>query len=248
MALQEEMERHGAWLFRWRGYLPLVVLALSMAALPKQVGSEDGKEWIRWWAIGCLIISFFGLGVRALTIGYVDSGTSGKNTRAQRAERLNTLGMYSIVRHPLYLGNFIIALGIILVTGSWWMILLYTLSFWLYYERIMLAEEAYLRNKFGPEFSEWANRTPTFLPRFREWKQPEVSFGTRTVLRREYGGFLAIILCIFFLQFVGGLMRGGKPVVDPLWIALLSSGFVIWLVLRILVKGTKLLSVGGPRC
>lgn len=243
MALQEQFEHEGNWLFRWRSHLPLIILALSLVALPRYPDAIDRAGLDRWWGILCLLVSFAGLGVRVLTLGFTASRTSGRNTREQRADSLNTTGIYSIVRHPLYLGNAIIGLGIILMSRSWWMTLIYALAFWLYYERIMLAEEGYLRSKFGSEFTEWANQTPAFLPRFRNWKRPDFPFCIRTVLRREYGGILAIIACLFFLEAIGHLLNGAKPVVDPLWIALLIAGALIWVVLRILGKMTNVLSV-----
>ena len=46
------------------------------------------------------------------------------------------------------------------------------LVFWLYYERIMLAEEEFLRARYGKAFDDWAARTPAFLPNFRHWVPP----------------------------------------------------------------------------
>jgi len=243
MALREELERDGNWLFRWRSQLPLVILALSLVALPRHPDAIDRAGLDRWWGILCLGISFTGLGLRALTLGFTASRTSGRNTREQRADSLNTTGMYSIVRHPLYLGNAVIGLGVILISRSWWMTLIYVLAFWLYYERIMLAEEGYLRNKFGAEFTEWAEQTPAFLPRLGNWRRPGFPFCARTVLRREYGAILGIISCLFFLEVIGHLVNGVKPVVDVLWIVLLIAGALFWVVFRILGKLTNVLSV-----
>ncbi len=58
-----------------------------------------------------MVISFFGLALRVIVVGHAPYGTSGRNTREQVADTLNTTGMYSIVRHPLYLANYLIILG-----------------------------------------------------------------------------------------------------------------------------------------
>jgi protein-S-isoprenylcysteine O-methyltransferase Ste14 len=87
--------------------------------------------------------------------GYVPRGTSGRNTRWQVAETLNTTGMYSIVRNPLYLGNFIIVLGILLFVQVWWIVVIGIVGFWFFYERIVFTEEGFLRRKFGTVFLEW---------------------------------------------------------------------------------------------
>ena len=59
-----------------------------------------------------IIISFFGMSVRFYTVGITPAGTSGRNRSKQIADKLNTRGMYSITRNPLYFGNYLIWLGI----------------------------------------------------------------------------------------------------------------------------------------
>ena len=50
---------------------------------------------------------------RAWAIGTTPAGTSGRNTKEQVAEVLNSTGIYSIVRHPLYVGNYFMWIGIV---------------------------------------------------------------------------------------------------------------------------------------
>jgi protein-S-isoprenylcysteine O-methyltransferase Ste14 len=111
------------------------------------------------WEVGCLLVSLLGLGVRILTIGHAPKDTSGRNTQGQVAGTLNTTGMYSVVRHPLYLGNYLMWLGISMFLHTWWFVALMTALFALYYERVMFAEEAFLRQKFGDAFERWADAT-----------------------------------------------------------------------------------------
>ena len=109
-----------------------------------------------------MVISFAGLILRVLIVGRAPIGTSGRNTREQAANTLTTTGMYSIVRHPLYLANYIIIIGFVMEFHVWWLVLLITCIYALYYERIMLAEEAFLREQFGDAFETWAAATPAF--------------------------------------------------------------------------------------
>ena len=87
--------------------------------------------------------------VRSYTIGTTPRGTSGRNTEEQVAEQLNSSGIYSTVRHPLYLGNYLMWIGIVLFTKSISFTIIVSLMYWLYYERIMFAEERFLERKFG---------------------------------------------------------------------------------------------------
>ena len=98
--------------------------------------------------------------------------TSRRNTGRPQAETLNTTGLYSVVRHPLYLGNYLMWLGVALFPGAWWAPVIVSLVFWLYYERIMFAEEEFLRRQFGEHYTAWAAATPAFLPRLGRWRSP----------------------------------------------------------------------------
>ncbi len=173
------------------------------------------------WEALCLTVSCFGLAIRVATIGHTPKRTSGRNTKQQVADTLNTTGLYSVVRHPLYLGNFVMWLGIALFVHLWWLILIYTFAFWLYYERIMFAEEEFLRKKFGDEFLTWAEFTPAFIPRFNTYVKPNLPFSLKNVLRREYNGFFVVIVVLFILEVAGDLIAEHKFEVDSYWKAIL---------------------------
>ncbi|HOE66359.1 MAG TPA: isoprenylcysteine carboxylmethyltransferase family protein [Candidatus Hydrogenedentes bacterium] len=247
MLLQTEFQKSGEWLFRWRSYLPLVLLGITLIAMPgyRHPGGNEIESGL--WEILCLAVSLLGLGIRVFTIGHVPKRTSGRNTKQQVADILNTSGAYSIVRNPLYLGNFFMGLGVAMFACFWWLALIYALSFWLYYERIIYAEEAYLLEKFGDEYAQWANRTPAFIPDFRLYTPPDLPFSTRTVLRREFNGFFAVILIMFLLEVVGDMFIAKEIFVkiDLSWIVVLAVGFITWAILRTLKKHTKFLHVEG---
>lgn len=240
MALKEEFEKSGNWLFRWRSYLPLLLTGIILIGVRNFEYPGHSHMLDRLWEIVCLMISFLGLGIRIYTVGHTPSGTSGRNTRRQKAEVLNTTGIYSIVRHPLYLGNFFCWPGISMFVHIWWVSLIFILVFWLYYERIMFAEEEFLKRRFGKQYETWANKTPAFLPRFKNWKPAALSFSLRNVLKREYSGLFAIIASFTFLEIISDIFVEGKLEFDLIWIILFSVGLVTCLTLRTLKK-TKLL-------
>lgn len=242
MALKEELEKTGNWFFRWRSYLPLLLMGIILVGLRDFDYPGHNHDWDLLWGIFCLLVSFFGLGIRVYVISHTQEGTSGRNTRQQKAVCLNVTGLYSIVRHPLYLGNFFIWLGISLFLRLWWLSLLWVLIFWLYYERIMFAEEEFLRRKFGREFEEWSNNTPCFIPRFNKWKRPNVSFSLRKAMKDEYSGFFAIIASFTFLEVVGDIIIKGTPELDWQWVLIFFIGLSTYLILRTLKKKGLLIS------
>jgi protein-S-isoprenylcysteine O-methyltransferase Ste14 len=197
------------------------------------------------WQNGCMAISFLGLALRVIIVGHAPYGTSGRNTREQVANTLNTTGLYAVVRHPLYLANYLIIIGFTMEFHVWWLMLLITALYALYYERIMLAEEAFLRGRFGAEFETWAALTPAFIPKLHGWKPFKVPFCWRTVLQREYNAFFLIIAVFFLLDVIGDSITERRFKVDARWFAIFIGGFVIFAVLRTLKKRTHLLTVEG---
>jgi protein-S-isoprenylcysteine O-methyltransferase Ste14 len=181
-----------------------------------------------------------------VTVGYVPKGTSGRNTKSgQIAESLNTTGMYSLVRHPLYLGNFIIWFGISMFPMHWWLCVIFALVFWLYYERIVFAEEEFLRQKFGEAWLDWAQETPTFLPRIKGWKAPPLPFSWRSVLRREYSGVFGIVVCFYLLEVYSHVIVSRQIEVHAVWTVIFLAGLALYLTLRTLKKTTNVLAIEG---
>ena len=245
MPLKEDFEREGNWLFRRRGYLPLLAIGIILAGMRYYEYPGHSAKWDDIWEIVCIAIAFFGESIRIHTVGFVPVGTSGRNTQGQAADILNTAGMYSIVRHPLYLGNFFIALGISMFICLWWMILICILVFWFYYERIAFAEEEFLRKKFGEGYLEWATKTPAFFPKLNNWRPPNLSFSLKIVLKGEYSGIFGIIAAFTFLEVIGDVFAEGRFELDLMWSAIFFAGLIFYLVTMFLKKKTKILHVAG---
>jgi protein-S-isoprenylcysteine O-methyltransferase Ste14 len=243
MALTEEIEQSGNWLFKRRGYLPIVLLAAGIIVLMFNE-LNPGRNFLITDVV-CLFISFLGLAIRAFTIGYTPRNTSGRNIKGQIAEVVNTTGIYSIVRHPLYLGNFVIWLGLSLFTESPFFIVIFILAFWLYYERIMFAEEQFLKRKFGKEYEEWANKTPSFFPAFSNWAPGNLPFSWKNIFKREYNGFGNIIFAFTILAIVRNYIITGNWYPELRWIIIFFTGLIIWVLVRTIEKKTNLFFVEG---
>ena len=179
------------------------------------------------------------------TIAYVPKRISGRNTKSQKADSLNITGMYSLMRNPLYFGNFFMFLGVTLFVRLWWVSVIYGLAFWLYYERIILAEEAFLKEKYGKDYVDYAKDTPAFILNFNNWKPPSLPFSFRHIVKREYSAFFAMIASFTVLEFIGDYIVTGKIIIDKVWLWLFLGGFVVYITLRTLKKKTRILHVEG---
>jgi protein-S-isoprenylcysteine O-methyltransferase Ste14 len=225
---------------------PLFVAFHESVYLENLVG--DSLEDL--WVLFCFILALCGLALRAYTVGYVPAGTSGRNTKGQKAEVLNTTGMYSIVRNPLYLGNFITLLGVMLSIKVWWLVVIGSFGFFIYMERIILAEEKFLSEKFGKAYDDWRAKTPVIFPNFALWVPPAMKFSWKTVLRREYPGLLGLGTAFFVTELITDVFFEGESFLgwlreDFLWPLTYGVIIVICLTLRHLKKHTNILKVQG---
>ncbi|SOD02638.1 Protein-S-isoprenylcysteine O-methyltransferase Ste14 [bacterium JGI 053] len=244
MTSRQDLIAQGNWLFRNRSWVPLVALAGLLAALPFSPPPPAGRDRVLWEGF-CIALSLTGLLVRAAAIGCKPRGTSGRNRRVQNAQVLNTTGLYSIVRHPLYLGNALMWSGIAIFPRVWAAAVFVGVFFWVFYERVMLAEEDFLRFKFGAEYERWADRTPAFIPAPARWCPPELPFSLRAVLKAEYPGFLAVAIVFTALRVGLDLAESHRLVLRPFWIGFLAAGVLAYVVLRTLRKHTAVLQIQG---
>ena len=238
MALTQTFEKQGIFLFKYRGQFPLILLLLSIPFIFVTDYENITANNERLYIYISIILSFFGFVIRFYTIGTTPKGTSGRNTKEQVADVLNSTGIYSIVRHPLYLGNYLIWLGIALYVYNLIFCLLISLVFWIYYERIMFAEERYLERKFGKKYLDWAINIPAFIPKISIYKKSLIPFSIKPILRREYSGILA---CVISFSFVDALRNYfvEETIVSMNMIYILTLTSIICLFLRTLKRNTK---------
>jgi len=242
MALIHSFEKSGNILFRYRGQIPVIlfIIAIPVIYLTDISGiPESGRTLLTIISISLSAIGFW---IRALAIGTTPKGTSGRNTKTgQVAEVLNTRGIYSVVRHPLYLGNYLMWIGIVIFTFNFLFIIIVSLAFWLYYERIMFAEERFLEKKFGKAYLDWSLDIPAFIPAFKKYQKNDIPFSIKSVLRREYSGVLATVFGFFFIDHLRYYFIHNT--VDPFRISswILIAAVLITLLFRTLKHKTRLL-------
>lgn len=243
MALVHSFEKNGNTLFKYRGQIPIVLFLMSIPAIYftdyQFVGSNETLDLIL--LITCAVFSFSGQVIRAIAIGTSSKYTSGRNTKEQVAEALNTKGIYSTVRHPLYLGNYFMWIGIVMYTYNIWFVLVVSLLFWLYYERIMFAEERFLERKFGQDYVNWSMKVPPFWPSMKNHIKTEIPFSMKTILRREYSGISATIIGFVFVAFLRDWFTTEEPHFKLEYGIVFGIAIMISLILRTLKHNTKVL-------
>lgn len=240
MALVHEFESAGNWLFRRRSWLPVFLVVAGVYVL--YINNRQAIIFNPVTELIFLAVSLAGEAIRVFTVGFAARNTSGRNTSAgQVADELNVSGIYSMVRHPLYIGNFLMWLGPVLFVRTPVFILIFILAYWLYYERIMFAEEQFLRNKFGKLYDSYSENVKAVIPRFRGLTRPALPFSVKSVLGREYNSFVNIFIIFLLLDVLRNYFLTDRWYVTPMWMYICIPAGITWIVLRVLHKRTGII-------
>jgi protein-S-isoprenylcysteine O-methyltransferase Ste14 len=243
MRILDQFLADGDWLFRWRSYLPIVmvpVLLLGLVVTPSPFSARSSE---RLWEGLSILVALTGLALRAWAVGTAPSGTSERSTVTPRASELRTSGLYSVVRHPLYVGNGLMGLGLALFPAVWYLPVILALATFVYYERIAAREEAFLEERFGDAFRRWAAGVPALLPGSGIYVPPSTPFSWRKVMRHEYHGLMVIAAMALVLDVVQESVRAGRLTADPVWLLTGMLCAVFFVVMAALKKTTRVLKI-----
>jgi len=190
--VQSAWDMAGAVFFRIRSFAPLpiiyVVVGQSWDA-HRFPGPGGAAVDATLNGVG-LALCVLGALIRFVTLGFIPHGTSSQS-RTLRAPQLNTDGPYAVVRHPLYLGNFFITVGLLCIAHEPWA---WTLGFgyWLLsHALISRAEEQLLQRTFGARYDEWAARVPGWVPALSKLGQLKGPFDWKRAVQREVNPLVA---------------------------------------------------------
>jgi protein-S-isoprenylcysteine O-methyltransferase Ste14 len=145
--------RAGALLFRHRGWLPLLFIAVPLLA--------PGRQTAGTWIGGALLVV---LGEAFRIAGVAAAGTTTRR-RSRDVQRLVTYGIFAWMRNPLYVGNLLAWLGVAVASGVLWFVPVAAVVFAVEYSLIVRFEEGVLESTFGDEYLSYKRRTPRWLPR-----------------------------------------------------------------------------------
>jgi len=198
-------------------------------------------------AIAGLIVAGVGQLVRGTTIGLEYIVRGGRNHRVY-ADDLVTEGLFRHTRNPLYVGKFLMVLGAGIAANRWPPLLGITIAYTFMYHCVVLAEEAYLRQKFGAAFDQYCARVPRWLPRLGGLGQTlsQSGFKWTRVLIKEYSAPLGWILPIVLIGFYNlgwGAAFHERPSATAFLLAALGFAAVFWLMAGLLKK-TRVLVEG----
>lgn len=144
--------RVGAVLFRNRSWLPVPFVLVALFA----PGRASGWNWL----IGFVPIV---IGEWIRLAGVSAAGTVTRR-RSRDVQRLVTYGIFCWVRNPLYVGNFLIWMGFVVISGVLWFLPIAIALFAIEYSLIVAYEEGVLESIFGQEYLDYKEAAPRWIP------------------------------------------------------------------------------------
>jgi protein-S-isoprenylcysteine O-methyltransferase Ste14 len=189
-AEQSLAARIGATLFRHRGWLPLVFLGVPLV----MAGSTSPFRW----EVGLALI-IIGEAIRLAGVAAAGSVT---RRRSRNVQRLVTYGIFAWCRNPLYIGNFLIWMGFVTISGVLWFLPIAIVLFAVEYELIVRYEEAVLESTFGREYLDYRSETPRWLPRPPRRDAPKGQHDWGEAWKSEISTFLqyAVLILAFYIK------------------------------------------------
>ena len=193
----------GNFFFKYRNLLfPIIVLAIVFIPSPI-VFTENvfGPNYFWIPLILGIVIAVFGQVTRAVTIGLKYIVRGGKDKKVY-AEDLVTEGLFNHCRNPLYVGNILMVVGAGVISNSLIFMVIVVPIFCFIYQAIVLAEENYLRNKFGNQFQEYCNKVNRWIPHFSGLSQTlkSMQFDWGRYVRNEYNTVYLLLLSIYIIM------------------------------------------------
>lgn len=157
----------GNFFFKYRNILFLFLYLALFIPSPALFREEQlGPHYYYWPITLGLIITITGQIIRGATIGLAYIIRGGKDGQVY-AEELVTQGIFNHCRNPLYVGNILMLVGVGILSNSIFYLVVLIPLFLLIYHAIVLAEEKFLRAKFGSSFELYCKKVNRWLPNLK---------------------------------------------------------------------------------
>lgn len=233
----------GNFFFKYRNWLFIILYLLLFIPSPPLFGQRTlGADYYVWPITIGLFITISGQLIRGATIGLayiIRGGVGGK----VYAEDLVTTGIFHHCRNPLYVGNILMLLGVGVLSNSLLYVIVIMPLFMLIYQAIVLAEENFLRKKFGEQFNRYCERVNRWLPSLKGIGATfrSMAFRWKRWLVKEYNTqyiWLTGIILIILLKYpqVTDYDRGLR---NTLLLILLPALAVFYFSIRFLKKSGR---------
>jgi len=142
----------------------------------------------RWGIIGVILMAA-GVLMRSWAAGTI-----------RKTESLTMEGPYAIMRHPLYVGSFLIAMGFCTMLMDWENFLLVALLLVPLHIRRTLREENKLSEIYGEAWRAYKAKVGPFFPKVKPIGVLAGWSGGQWLKNKEYGAFVTSVVILILIQ------------------------------------------------
>ena len=207
------------------GFTALAVVFFPRFFLRDHPGSIQGN------ILEVLGFTFILLGqiIRVSARGY-------KAEHSQDSHALIQGGPYQLVRNPMYLGIFLIGLGVVLAVFRWWAIAVFIVVFIIRYILLIYQEEKKLCAMFPQAYPEYCCKVPRIFPALSSIIRLDISvyLPIRIVwFKKEIGSIVTLLLLTLMVWSWEKVSQGGirSYFQQSLWVFLIFALFTIFVIL-----------------
>ena len=233
----------GNFFFKYRNFLFIFLyLALFIPSPTIFTESVFGPSYYLYPLIGGLLITIIGQLIRgvAISLAYIVRGGKDKNVYA---DDLITEGFFNHGRNPLYVGNILMLVGVGILINSLLFMIVFIPLFLFIYQAIVLAEENFLRGKFGAQFDAYCARVNRWWINFNGLGKTinSMYFNGKRWLIKEYNtqtvwlAGIVVILLFYYPQLTGN----SETLRNNIGITAFAILLVYYLTVRYLKKSGK---------
>ena len=237
------MIRIGNFFFKYRNWIFILFYAALLIPTWPLFSKEQFGGSYYVWPIGMgLFITCFGQLIRGLTIGLAYIVRGGKEGKPF-ADNLVAEGIFNHCRNPLYIGNILMLLGIGILANSLVYVFIVIPVFLFIYQAIVLAEEDFLRKKFGQGFAEYCKQVNRWWPNLKGFGKTfsSMSFNWRRWVLKEHTTQLIWLVGITLLLFLKYPELTGDDIRlrNMLLIIILGILLLVYIIFRYLYKSGR---------
>jgi protein-S-isoprenylcysteine O-methyltransferase Ste14 len=201
--LQHPQTGLGVWLRRYRRALPIPLILMTVIVF--RPVAPWGSTFLD------TVTDLLGVGICALG-QWLRLWAWGSNAAVGKWG-VRDRGPYALMRHPLYAGNFLIMVGLVVVFNNLWVYLLLLPAFAYLYHVITDMEEKRMNRRFGEYYQEYQKQqVPRFLPALSNFSAALWTtrpFGWGLAWRKEYESCCGWLAGVVGLQIYEGVLARG---------------------------------------
>jgi protein-S-isoprenylcysteine O-methyltransferase Ste14 len=156
-----------------------------------------------------------------------------KSEHSQDSHALIQGGPYQVVRNPMYLGIFLIGLGVVLAVFRWWAIGVFIIVFIIRYILLIFQEENKLKSMFPQAYPEYCREVPRIIPSLLSFYKRDICVYLPLKIswfHREIGSIFTLLLLVLLVGAWKDIVQAGIIIYlqQFLWISLT---FVLFMIL-----------------